>query len=61
MIIVPAEMTGAEAPRKQRFRAERILWSALTENRPDRGLVVSNPSGGISSTPGKGQPVICGN
>jgi hypothetical protein len=45
MTIVPAEMTGVEAPGKQRFRAERILWSALTENRPDRGLVVSNPSG----------------
>jgi hypothetical protein len=45
MTIVPTEMTGVEAPGKQRFRAERILWSALTENRPDRGLVVSNPSG----------------
>jgi dipeptidyl aminopeptidase/acylaminoacyl peptidase len=34
-----------EAPWKQRFRAERILWSGLAEGRPDRGLVVSNRTG----------------
>jgi hypothetical protein len=34
-----------EAPWKQRFRAERILWSMIAEERPDRGLVVNNRSG----------------
>src|SRR5918995_123567 len=37
--------TGVEAPWKQRFRVERILWSALAEERPDRGLVAANRSG----------------
>jgi dipeptidyl aminopeptidase/acylaminoacyl peptidase len=37
--------TGVEAPWKQRFRVERILWSALAEERPDRGFAVSNRSG----------------
>ena len=45
MTSVPATITGVEAPWKQRFRAERILWSALAEERPDRGLVASNRSG----------------
>ena len=40
-----APTTGVEAPWKQRFRAERILGSALAEERPDRGLAVSNRSG----------------
>ena len=38
-------MTEVEAPWKQRFRVERILWSVLAQQRPDRGLVASNPSG----------------
>ena len=37
--------TGVEAPWKQRFRVERILWSALAEERSDRGFAVSNRSG----------------
>jgi dipeptidyl aminopeptidase/acylaminoacyl peptidase len=45
MTTVPAEMTEVEAPWKQRFRVERILWSALAEGRLDRGLVASNRSG----------------
>jgi dipeptidyl aminopeptidase/acylaminoacyl peptidase len=36
---------GAEAPWKQRFRVERILWSTLAEEPPDRGLAVSNRTG----------------
>src|SRR5919112_353450 len=40
-----AAMTGGETPWKQRFRAERILWSALAKERPDRGLVAANRSG----------------
>ncbi len=40
-----AAPTDVEAPWKQRFRVERILWSALAEERPDRGLAVSNRSG----------------
>jgi dienelactone hydrolase len=34
-----------EALWKERFRAEKVLWSALAEERPDRGIVVSNRSG----------------
>ena len=45
MTCVPAVMTGVEAPWKQRFRAERILWSTPAEERPDRGLVATNRSG----------------
>jgi dipeptidyl aminopeptidase/acylaminoacyl peptidase len=41
---VPVTME-VEAPWKQRFRVERILWSALEEERPNRGLVASNRSG----------------
>jgi dipeptidyl aminopeptidase/acylaminoacyl peptidase len=41
----PATMTAGDTPWKQRFRVERILWSALAEERPDRGLVATNPSG----------------
>jgi dipeptidyl aminopeptidase/acylaminoacyl peptidase len=44
MTAVPAT-TEVEAPWKQRFRAERVLWSALAQERPDRGLVASNRSG----------------
>jgi dipeptidyl aminopeptidase/acylaminoacyl peptidase len=44
MTSVPA-MMAVEAPWKQRFRVERILWSMLAEERPDRGLVVNNRSG----------------
>src|SRR5919106_7011408 len=44
MTTVPAT-TDVEAPWKQRFRVERILWSALAEERPDRGLVAVNRSG----------------
>src|SRR5215213_4344363 len=36
---------GGEAPWKQRFRVDRILWSALAEERPDRGMVATNRSG----------------
>ena len=36
---------GVEALWKQRFRVERILWSALAEERLDRGLVAVNRSG----------------
>ena len=45
MTSVPATMTGVEADWKQRFRVERILWSALAKERPERGLVASNRSG----------------
>ena len=45
MTSVPAAKAGVEAPWKQRFRVERILWSALAEERPDRGLVAANHSG----------------
>jgi dipeptidyl aminopeptidase/acylaminoacyl peptidase len=41
----PAAMTGDEALWKRRFRAERILWSMPAEERPERGLAVSNRSG----------------
>src|SRR5918995_5255194 len=44
MTSVPAA-TGVEALWKQRFRVERILWSALAEERPDRGYAFSNRSG----------------
>ena len=44
MMSVPAT-TDVEAPWKQRFRVERILWSMLADERPDRGLVVNNRSG----------------
>src|SRR5215213_707552 len=40
-----AAATGVDAPWKQRFHVERILWSALADERPDRGLAVSNRSG----------------
>src|SRR5215211_5971187 len=36
---------GTEAPWKQRFRVQRILWSALAEERPARGMAVSNRTG----------------
>src|SRR5215204_1286757 len=45
MMSVATALTEVEAPWKQRFRAERILWSGLAEGRPDRGLVVSNRTG----------------
>src|SRR5918995_2436166 len=45
MTSVAAAITGVETPWKQRFRAERVLWSALAEERPDRGLVASNRTG----------------
>ncbi len=45
MTTVPATTTVVEAPWKQRFRVERILWSMLAEERPDRGLAVSNRTG----------------
>src|SRR5215213_7964981 len=38
-------LTEVEAPWKQRFRVERILWSALAEERPARGMAVSNRTG----------------
>src|SRR5215212_9344323 len=38
-------MRGTEAPWKQRFRVQRILWSGLAEERPARGLAVSNRTG----------------
>jgi hypothetical protein len=44
MTSVPAA-AEAEAPWKERFRVERILWSTLAEERPDRGLAVSNRTG----------------
>ena len=40
-----AAMTEVDAPWKQRFRVERIPWSVLAQEWPDRGLVASNPSG----------------
>jgi dipeptidyl aminopeptidase/acylaminoacyl peptidase len=40
-----AATTGVDAPWKQRFQVERILWSALADERPDRGLAVSNRTG----------------
>jgi len=45
MTSLPTAMTGVEAAWKQRFRVERILWSALAEGRPERGLVAANRSG----------------
>jgi dipeptidyl aminopeptidase/acylaminoacyl peptidase len=44
MTSVSATATGVDTPWKQRFRVERVLWSALAEERPDRGLVASNRS-----------------
>src|SRR5215216_2369273 len=38
-------LTEVEAPWKQRFRVEKILWSALAEERPARGMAVSNRTG----------------
>ena len=45
MTSVPAAKAEVEASWQQRFRVERILWSALAEERPDRGLVAANRSG----------------
>lgn len=45
MTSVPAAKAEVEASWKQRFRVERILWSAIAEDRPDRGLVAANRSG----------------
>ena len=42
---VPTAVTVNDVPWKQRFRAERVLWTALAEERPARGLAVSNRSG----------------
>jgi dipeptidyl aminopeptidase/acylaminoacyl peptidase len=44
MTTMPAT-TDVEAPWMQRFRVERILWSALAEEQPARGLAVSNRTG----------------
>src|SRR5215213_533591 len=44
MTTTPAK-AGVEAPWKQRFRVEKILWSGLAEERPARGLAVSNRTG----------------
>ena len=45
MTSVPAAKAEVEASWKQRFRVQRILWSAIAEDRPDRGLVAANRSG----------------
>ena len=42
---MPIASREDEAPWKQRFRVERILWTMLAEERPERGLAVSNRSG----------------
>ena len=45
MTSVPAAEAGIEVSWKQRYRVERILWSALAQERQDRGLVAANSSG----------------